>query len=416
MDSYVICGGERLSGRVNISGAKNAVLPVLAGTLMTKNALLKNVPNLSDVAYTVEILEKMGMKVTRENDMLFVSNRGITNTVLPEELCGKMRSSILLMGSALASFGEVTVPYPGGCMLGSRPIDIHLKALEMLGVEMAESSKGIYCKVQNLKGTKIKLPFPSVGATENIMLLGTLAKGTTIIENAAREPEIMDLQLFLNKAGGKICGAGTKRIYIEGVNSLESCEHSIIPDRIETGTFMAMAVATGGELFIENTQPEFLTATTDVIRKTGAVVKTGNKSIYIDAPEKISAVEKISTNVYPKLPTDMQPQIMAMVLKARGKSSITENIFNGRNKHISQLNSMGAKITEIDNRHFEIDGVEKLEGTEVEAMDLRGGAGLVIGGLSAQGETTVKNIQHIERGYENFEEKIREIGGKIVKV
>ena len=416
MDRYVICGGERLSGQVKISGAKNAVLPILAGTLMTKNAVLKNVPNLSDVAYTVEILENLGMNITIENDKMNIINSGIVNTVLPTELCSKMRSSILLMGGMLASAGEVTIPYPGGCSLGSRPIDIHLKAVEKMGVEIAESSKGIYCKVRNLQGTKIKLPFPSVGATENIMLLGTLAKGVTIIENPAKEPEIVDLQLFLNKAGGNICGAGTNRIYIEGVKKLDWCEHTIIPDRIETGTFMTMAVATGGELFIESTEPKHLSATIDIVKKTGAVIKINKNSLYIDAPEKINAIEKIATNVYPKLPTDMQAEIMAMVLKAKGKSYISENIFNGRNKHIPEMNKMGANITQIDSPHFEVNGVDNLVGTEVEATDLRGGAGLVIAGLSAEGETTIKNISHIERGYDKFDEKIQAIGGKIYKV
>ena len=416
MDRYVICGGERLSGQVKISGAKNAVLPILAGTLMTKNAVLKNVPNLSDVAYTVEILENLGMNITRENSQMNIINSGIVNTVLPTELCSKMRSSILLMGGMLASAGEVTIPYPGGCSLGNRPIDIHLKAVEKMGVEIVESSKGIYCKVRNLKGAKIKLPFPSVGATENIMLLGTLAKGVTVIENPAKEPEIVDLQLFLNKAGGNICGAGTNRIYIEGVKKLDCCEHTIIPDRIETGTFMTMAVATGGELFIENTEPKHLSSTIDIVKKTGAVVKINKNSLYIDAPEKINAIEKIATNVYPKLPTDMQAEIMAMVLKAKGKSYISENIFNGRNKHIPEMNKMGADIKQIDSRHFEVNGVNSLRGTEVEATDLRGGAGLVIAGLSAEGETTIKNISHIERGYDKFDEKIQAIGGKIYKV
>jgi UDP-N-acetylglucosamine 1-carboxyvinyltransferase len=416
MDRYVICGGERLSGQVKISGAKNAVLPILAGTLMTKNAVLKNVPNLSDVSYTVEILENLGMNITIENDKMNIINSGIVNTVLPTELCSKMRSSILLMGGMLASAGEVTIPYPGGCSLGSRPIDIHLKAVEKMGVEIAESSKGIYCKVRNLQGAKIKLPFPSVGATENIMLLGTLAKGVTIIENPAKEPEIVDLQLFLNKAGGNICGAGTNRIYIEGVKKLDWCEHTIIPDRIETGTFMTMAVATGGELFIESTEPKHLSATIDIVKKTGAVIKINKNSLYIDAPEKINAIEKIATNVYPKLPTDMQAEIMAMVLKAKGKSYISENIFNGRNKHIPEMNKMGANITQIDSRHFEVNGVDNLVGTEVEATDLRGGAGLIIAGLSAEGETTIKNISHIERGYDKFDEKIQAIGGKIYKV
>ena len=388
MDRYVICGGERLSGQVKISGAKNAVLPILAGTLMTKNAVLKNVPNLSDVSYTVEILENLGMNITIENDKMNIINSGIVNTVLPTELCSKMRSSILLMGGMLASAGEVTIPYPGGCSLGSRPIDIHLKAVEKMGVEIAESSKGIYCKVRNLQGTKIKLPFPSVGATENIMLLGTLAKGVTIIENPAKEPEIVDLQLFLNKAGGNICGAGTNRIYIEGVK----------------------------KLVIESTEPKHLSATIDIVKKTGAVIKINKNSLYIDAPEKINAIEKIATNVYPKLPTDMQAEIMAMVLKAKGKSYISENIFNGRNKHIPEMNKMGANITQIDSRHFEVNGVDNLVGTEVEATDLRGGAGLVIAGLSAEGETTIKNISHIERGYDKFDEKIQAIGGKIYKV
>ena len=414
MDRYVICGGERLSGQVKISGAKNAVLPILAGTLMTKNAVLKNVPNLSDVSYTVEILENLGMNITIENDKMNIINSGIVNTVLPTELCSKMRSSILLMGGMLASAGEVTIPYPGGCSLGSRPIDIHLKAVEKMGVEIAESSKGIYCKVRNLQGTKIKLPFPSVGATENIMLAGVLAKGETTISNCAIEPEIVDLAKFLNSIGAKISGAGTDTIVIKGVNELGGCCHRVIPDRIEAGTFMIAVAGAGGNVKIQDVIPEQLRPVISKLKEADVEVKEDENSVTVCSDGFIANTD-IKTMPYPGFPTDMQAQFMGLMCGGLGTGIINETVFENRFMQVPEFIKMGADIT-IEGRCAVVKGVEKMKGAKVRATDLRAGAGLVITGLSAEGVTEITDIHYIDRGYENFDGKLRGIGADIIRI
>ena len=414
MDRYVICGGERLSGQVKISGAKNAVLPILAGTLMTKNAVLKNVPNLSDVAYTVEILENLGMNITIENDKMNIINSGIVNTVLPTELCSKMRSSILLMGGMLASAGEVTIPYPGGCSLGSRPIDIHLKAVEKMGVEIAESSKGIYCKVRNLQGTKIKLPFPSVGATENIMLAGVLAKGETTISNCAIEPEIVDLAKFLNSIGAKISGAGTDTIVIKGVNELGGCCHRVIPDRIEAGTFMIAVAGTGGNVKIQDVIPEQLRPVISKLKEADVEVKEDENSVTVCSDGFIANTD-IKTMPYPGFPTDMQAQFMGLMCGGLGTGIINETVFENRFMQVPEFIKMGADIT-IEGRCAVVKGVETMKGAKVRATDLRAGAGLVITGLGAEGVTEITDIHYIDRGYENFDGKLRGIGADIIRI
>ena len=414
MDRYVICGGERLSGQVKISGAKNAVLPILAGTLMTKNAVLKNVPNLSDVAYTVEILENLGMNITRENDKMNIINSGIVNTVLPTELCSKMRSSILFMGGMLASAGEVTIPYPGGCSLGNRPIDIHLKAVEKMGVEIAESSNGIYCKVRSLQGTKIKLPFPSVGATENIMLAGVLAKGETTISNCAIEPEIVDLAKFLNSIGAKISGAGTDTIVIKGVNELGGCCHRVIPDRIEAGTFMIAVAGAGGNVKIQDVIPEQLRPVISKLKEADVEVKEDENSVTVCSDGFIANTD-IKTMPYPGFPTDMQAQFMGLMCGGLGTGIINETVFENRFMQVPEFIKMGADIT-IEGRCAVVKGVEKMKGAKVRATDLRAGAGLVITGLRAEGVTEITDIHYIDRGYENFDGKLRGIGADIIRI
>ena len=418
MLSYVIEGNNKLEGTIKASGSKNAALPIIATAILnSEKNVFYNIPNIEDTKITLQILRILGCKVTAKSGKITILSREMHSKTIPKELMHKLRSTVILAGAILGRFGEATFSYPGGCNIGKRPIDLHLSSFEKMGVTIEEKDGYIHCKAKDgLKGAKIKLDFPSVGATENIILASVYCKGMTHIINAAKETEIRDLARCLNKMGAKVYGAGTSRITICGVKKLHKTDYEIMTDRIETGTFMTMAVATGGELFIESTEPKHLSATIDIVKKTGAVIKINKNSLYIDAPEKINAIEKIATNVYPKLPTDMQAEIMAMVLKAKGKSYISENIFNGRNKHIPEMNKMGANITQIDSRHFEVNGVDNLVGTEVEATDLRGGAGLVIAGLSAEGETTIKNISHIERGYDKFDEKIQAIGGKIYKV
>ncbi len=412
MGKYVITGGSRLSGEVPISGAKNAVLPVLAALPLLKEASICNVPFLSDVANTIEILENIGVKITTEGSVIR-SETGIVRPVIDNSLSCKMRSSVLFLGSLLSACGEAEISYPGGCALGARPVDMHIWAMKMLGAKINTDDNVIRCEAKRLKGANLHLPIQSVGVTENIILASAMAEGTTIIDNAAREPEICNLCDFLNMCGADITGHGTKRIKIKGVSELHPCSVAIIPDRIEAATYMIMAAATGGELFIKNVNTDHMRVICAMLRKTGCIIKEYNKTIYIEAPQRIYSIPYISTAPYPYFPTDVQPQIMALMSTAQGQSVIKENIFSGRYKHGDELNKMGADITIKDNRTFITTGVRSLVGANVNAWDLRGGAALIIAGLCAEGITVVNNKEYVERGYESPVSKIRNIGGKI---
>ncbi len=413
MEKYIIKGGNKLFGEVEITGAKNSVLPILAATVISgKTSTIGNIPNLKDVDIMMKLLSSLGAKLEYKDNHLAIDSSTIDNVVLPEELVREMRSSIILMGALLARFKEVKISYPGGCEIGPRPIDLHLKSLRQMGAIIEESHGYLNCKTTGLKGCEIQLDYPSVGATENIMLAATTAKGTTILRNAAREPEIIDLQNYLNKAGAKINGAGNSIIRIEGVEELNSCEYNIIPDRIVAGTYMVAAGITKGEIIIKNIILDHLQSIIAKLKETGATIYTNGNSIKVVGAEEIKAIEVLQTLPYPGFPTDMQAQFMALLSIANGTSIINETIFENRFKHGEEMTRMGANIKTFG-KVAVIKGVDGLTGAKVSAKDLRGGAALVLAGLVAQGVTEVENIYHINRGYENLYETLTNLGANI---
>ena len=412
MASYIIKGGEKLEGIVKISGSKNAALPILAATVLNVGkTTLYNVPNIQDTQMMFKILETLGGKVEKKNNKIIIDTSKINKFEIPEELMHKMRSSVILAGALLGRYKKAIFSYPGGCDIGSRPIDLHLRSFEKLGINVVQNYGNIICDAEKIKGEKIDLDFPSVGATENAILASVLAEGTTIITNAAREPEIIDLQNFLNKMGAKIIGAGTNEIQITGVKKLKDISYNIMPDRIETGTFLCLAVATKGNLILENTNAEHITPVITKLQEADCKIEIEKNKIKINSNKKIKALD-IKTMPYPGFPTDMQSVFSAMLTTAKGTSIIVENIFENRFKYTQELNKMGAKIT-VEGKSAIIRGVRKLYGANVKATDLRGGAALVLAGLSAKGVTKVDDIEYILRGYENFDKKLRNINADI---
>lgn len=412
MASYIIKGGEKLEGIVKISGSKNAALPILAATVLNVGkTTLYNVPNIQDTQMMFKILETLGGKVEKKNNKIIIDTSKINKFEIPEELMHKMRSSVILAGALLGRYQKAIFSYPGGCDIGSRPIDLHLRSFEKLGINVVQNYGNIICDAEKIKGEKIDLDFPSVGATENAILASVLAEGTTTITNAAREPEIIDLQNFLNKMGAKIIGAGTNEIQITGVKKLKDISYNIMPDRIETGTFLCLAVATKGNLILENTNAEHITPVITKLQEADCKIEIEKNKIKINSNKKIKALD-IKTMPYPGFPTDMQSVFSAMLATAKGTSIIVENIFENRFKYTQELNKMGAKIT-VEGKSAIIRGVRKLYGANVKATDLRGGAALVLAGLSAKGVTKVDDIEYILRGYENFDKKLRNINADI---
>ncbi len=413
MERFIINGKRRLEGKVDIHGAKNAVLPILcASVLCDEKVILKNCPNLSDVVNTIEILRFLGIKVNKENDVIEIFPSKNIKQYIPEFYMSKMRSSIVFLGSILSKEGKVKLCLPGGCELGPRPIDIHLKGLEKLGVEINEKFGAIDCKTKRLIGASINLPFPSVGATQNIMLASVKAKGKTVIHNAAREPEIKELQDFLNSCGADVSGAGGNSIIINGVEKLYGCEHSVLSDRIEASTYMAFASVTNGNLELKNVCTEHIEPVIFAFREAGCDVDLTNDSVKIVAPKSLKRVHHVKTLVYPGFPTDSIMPLMSMCAVAKGTSVFEETIFQNRYKSADELNKLGAEI-KIYDRLAIIEGVEELFGTEVKATDLRGGAALICAGLFAQGKTTISELHHIDRGYENIEINLANIGADI---
>ena len=412
MSSYIIEGGHKLEGTVKISGSKNAALPILAATVLNVGkTTLYNVPNIQDTQMMFKILETLGGKVEKKNNKIIIDTSKINKFEIPEELMHKMRSSVILAGALLGRYQKAIFSYPGGCDIGSRPIDLHLRSFEKLGINVVQNYGNIICDAEKIKGEKIDLDFPSVGATENAILASVLAEGTTTITNAAREPEIIDLQNFLNKMGAKIIGAGTNEIQITGVKKLKDISYNIMPDRIETGTFLCLAVATKGNLILENTNAEHITPVITKLQEADCKIEIEKNKIKINSNKKIKALD-IKTMPYPGFPTDMQSVFSAMLATAKGTSIIVENIFENRFKYTQELNKMGAKIT-VEGKSAIIRGVRKLYGANVKATDLRGGAALVLAGLSAKGVTKVDDIEYILRGYENFDKKLRNINADI---
>ena len=412
MASYIIKGGEKLEGIVKISGSKNAALPILAATVLNVGkTTLYNVPNIQDTQMMFKILETLGGKVEKKNNKIIIDTSKINKFEIPEELMHKMRSSVILAGALLGRYKKAIFSYPGGCDIGSRPIDLHLRSFEKLGINVVQNYGNIICDAEKIKGEKIDLDFPSVGATENAILASVLAEGITTITNAAREPEIIDLQNFLNKMGAKIIGAGTNEIQITGVKKLKDISYNIMPDRIETGTFLCLAVATKGNLILENTNAEHITPVITKLQEADCKIEIEKNKIKINSNKKIKALD-IKTMPYPGFPTDMQSVFSAMLTTAKGTSIIVENIFENRFKYTQELNKMGAKIT-VEGKSAIIRGERKLYGANVKATDLRGGAALVLAGLSAKGVTKVEDIEYILRGYENFDKKLRNINADI---
>lgn len=412
MKKILIEGGNRLFGEVHISGAKNSVLPLIAATLLTDGvSIIDDCPYLSDVRTMCQVLEHLGAKTNFDNGELVLDTYNLNAVEPPGELVRKMRASFLIMGPLLARTGKAQMSLPGGCAIGARPIDLHLKGFEALGAEINIGHGFIETHADKLKGARIYLDFPSVGATENIMMAAALAEGTTIIDNAAHEPEIIDLANMLGVMGANIKGAGTNTIRIEGVSSLKPARHTVIPDRIEAGSFLCMAAATGGELILNNVLPEHLQPLTAKLSEIGATIETGFDSIHILGPAEISPVD-IKTLPYPGFPTDMQAQMMALLTVCKGTSIVTETVFENRFMHAAELRKMGADIR-IKGSSSVINGVSHLEAASVESTDLRAGAAMIIAAQMAKGISEIGGLHHIERGYEGFVEKLEKIGTRI---
>lgn len=417
MASLVINGGRRLNGSLTAQGSKNSALPILAATyLVNGKSIIHNCPRLSDVECTIKILENLGCKTERHGTDLIVDSTSASGCEIPENLMREMRSSVVFLGAILGKAKKAKISTPGGCEIGLRPIDLHLFAMRKLGVEIEESYGKLLCTIpQKLKGTKITLTFPSVGATENAVLLASVARGTTTIINAAREPEIIDLCNFLSKCGAKISGAGESVIVIEGVEKLEAAEHSVICDRIAAATYLFAGAITGGDVTLKNTVPQHLNSILPVLEETGCEISIKCNEIRLKAPLRLRRIDKLITQPYPGFPTDAQAPIMTLTVVADGTSVIVENIFESRFKHVPELLRMGAKIR-TEGRVAVIDGVKRLYGASVVSPDLRGGSALVLAGLVAHGTTEVGSLKHIDRGYENFENNLCMLNADIIRM
>ena len=412
MSKLIIQGGKKLEGEVQISGSKNAALPIIAGTVLIKGkTTLYNVPNIQDVQTMFEIIKDIGGKVTKKNNKIIIDTSKIHTYEISENLMRKMRSSVILAGAIIGKHKKANFSYPGGCEIGSRPIDLHLKGFEKLGINIKEEYGEIICEADRIMGTQIHLDFPSVGATENIILASCLAEGVTVLTNAAKEPEIEDLVKFLNKAGAKIKGAGTDRVEIIGVKKLTEVSYNIMPDRIEAGTYLVAGAITGGNLKVTNLNSNHIEPILNKLEEAGCVLKIEKNTVEIKAPKRIKAVD-IKTMPYPGFPTDMQSIFGALLTTAKGTSIITENIFESRYKYVQELNRMGAKIN-VEGRTAVIKGTKRIQGASVVASDLRGGAALVLEALVAKGVTQVDNVHYILRGYENIVDKLKNLGAKI---
>ena len=417
MDKLIVSGGRPLRGEIRISGAKNAALPVLVASLLTDKPLrIGNVPHLQDITTTMELLGRIGVRLVVDEKMVVEADASnITSLRAPYELVKTMRASILVLGPLLARFGEAEVSMPGGCAIGSRPVNLHIKGLEAMGAEIGIKEGYIKARAGRLKGTRIFMDMVSVTGTENIMMAATLAEGTTVIENAAREPEVVDLAKCLVTMGAKIRGAGGDEIVIEGVEALGGGYHEVIPDRIETGTYLVAAAMTGGKIKLRDVQPSHLEAVLDKLREAGAEITTGNDWVCLDRQNRELKAVNIRTAPYPAFPTDMQAQFVALNCVAQGTATITESVFENRFMHVLELQRMGANIDMRGNTAI-VHGVERLMGAPVMATDLRASASLALAALVAESDTVVDRIYHIDRGYECIEEKLAQLGARIRRV
>ncbi|MBA4541820.1 MULTISPECIES: UDP-N-acetylglucosamine 1-carboxyvinyltransferase [Thermoactinomyces] len=417
MEKIIVQGGTRLRGRVKVHGAKNAVLPLIAASILASRGEISilDVPMLEDVKTITQMLKRLGVAVTLNEDNVVINAEKMISTEAPYDLVRKMRASVLVMGPLLARKKRARVPLPGGCAIGSRPIDLHIKGFEAMGVQFETGQGFIEGYVPDrLKGATIYLDFPSVGATQNIMMAATLAEGRTIIENAACEPEIVDLANFLNAMGAKVRGAGTDEIRIDGVDFLRGTEYTVIPDRIEAGTYMVAAAITRGEVFVEGAISDHLVPLIAKLREMGVHVLDGENGIHVRADGDLKPAD-VKTLPYPGFPTDMQSQMMALLLTAKGTSLLTETVFENRFMHVEEFKRMGAQI-KIDGRTAIIDGGKPLSGAQVKATDLRAGAALILAGLAAEGITELTELHHVDRGYVDIVGKLRGLGAKIARV
>lgn len=420
MDKLVIQGGARLQGEVNVSGAKNAALPILCAALLAETTLkLSSVPKLKDVGTTIHLLEHMGVKASRQGDKVDLDASVIHTLEAPYEMVKTMRASILVLGPLLARFGKARVSLPGGCAIGSRPVDLHIKGLQAMGAEIHIEHGYIEASTEHLpnkrlQGARYYMDLVTVTGTENLMMAAALASGTTVLENAAKEPEVVDMAECLIKMGAKISGAGTDTITIQGVDKLNGAEHQVVCDRIEAGTYMVAAAMTGGEVKLNNVQAHLLDAVIEKLREAGAKVTCEKNSITVKGDGKLKAVN-IRTAPHPAFPTDMQAQFMALNTVAEGVAKVTETIFENRFMHVQEMQRLGASI-DIDGNTALVKGVSHLDGATVMATDLRASASLVLAGLVANGQTVIERIYHLDRGYENLEEKLNALGANVKRV
>lgn len=418
MDKIIINGNRRLNGEITVQGAKNSVLPILVATLLVNGvSVIHNCPILSDVEATIKILRYLGCIVTREGHTITVDSTNVNRNNVPDNLMREMRSSIVFLGGILGRMGKAVLSTPGGCEIGLRPIDLHLSSMEQFGATVTSENGFIVCSAEEkgLIGTRITLSFPSVGATENIILAAVLAKGTTTITNAAREPEISDLADFLNRCGARIHGAGDSTVTIEGVSGLHSTEHTVIPDRIVASTYMIACAMTNGKICLRDIIPAHIGPTIQPLREAGCDVTVSGRWVCLSAPPKLKRIRMIRTMPYPGFPTDVQAQMMAMTTVCEGTSVIVENIFESRFKHIGELLRFGAKIN-VEGRMAVIEGIKHLNGATVRATDLRGGSAMILAGLNAYGTTEITEIHHIDRGYEQPEKVLEDLGADIKRV
>ncbi len=413
MEYLRVTGGNRLDGSLKIASAKNAVLPIIAAALLSEeDILIKNCSALSDITAMMKIIRSTGGKAEYDGNNILINCRNSNPALIESDLTGKIRSSIFIMGPILARFKHAALSYPGGCEIGLRPIDLHIFGLKKLNVKIREENGHIICDGSDMKSAEIDLDFPSVGATENIMMAAVFLNGKTTIRNAAREPEIVDLADFINSIGGKIYGAGTDTLVVEGVKKLSGGEYTPVPDRIAGCTFLAACALTGGDVYLENLRSDTVNAVTEKLMRAGCELTRGYDFVRIRSSGKLKAIHKVETQPYPGFPTDMQAPLVAMLTRANGCSVMVENLFENRYKYTVQLNKMGAKIT-VKDRIAVVKGVNKLHGTSIKSEDLRGGAALVIAALAAEGESIVTGVSHIDRGYYKIEDDFRSLGADI---